>query len=93
MVDSGVDTCLMALHSLWVIEDGLAVTACSEARVFPRDAHVLLRRLQDMWTDNVIMTGKSCGYALQFTTVLITAHRRSAIVLHRAAHGYGGQSL
>jgi hypothetical protein len=48
MVGSGADMCLIALHGSWAaeIEEGLAATACSEARVFPRYIHTLLRRLQ-----------------------------------------------
>jgi hypothetical protein len=58
--------CPMALHGPWAIEvkEGLAAIACSEAHVFLRHAHTLLRRLQDMQADGVIMTYKSCRQAL-----------------------------
>jgi hypothetical protein len=65
-VGSGADTCPMALHRLWVIEikEGLAATSCSEARVFPRHASALLRHLQDMRADDVILTCKPCKHVL-----------------------------
>jgi hypothetical protein len=76
-VGSGADTCPMSHHGPWAVEikEGFAVAACSEARVFPRYARVLLRRLQDVRVDGVIITRKSCAHALQ--------HR--AIVHHQAA--------
>jgi hypothetical protein len=52
--------------------------------VFPRHTHVLPTRLQGVWTDDVIMTCKPCGQALQYTVMLVTARKR-VIVPHRAA--------
>jgi hypothetical protein len=64
---SGADMCPMALHGPWAVEvkEGLAITACSEPRVFARHARMLLRCLQDMRADDDIMTYKPCGQALQ----------------------------
>jgi hypothetical protein len=39
--------------------------ACIEARMFPRHAHALLRHLQDIRVDDVIMACKLCRQALQ----------------------------
>jgi hypothetical protein len=76
-VGSGADTCPMTLHGPWAIEikEGLAVTVCSETRVFSRHARSLLRRLQDVRADGVIMTCKLCGHALLHRA---TVHRRVA---------------
>jgi hypothetical protein len=72
-VGSGADMCPMALHGPWAIEKkkGLPTMACSKVHVYRRHAHVLPRCLQDMWEDDVNMTYKSCGHALQH---LATVH-------------------
>jgi hypothetical protein len=56
---------LMRSHAL-KINKGLAVTACNKTRVFLRHACTLLRHLQDARADNIIMTCKPCGHALQY---------------------------
>jgi hypothetical protein len=60
VVGFDADTCPMTLHGRWAVEikEGLATTACSEARVFLRHARTLPRCLQDVWADDVIMTCK-----------------------------------
>jgi hypothetical protein len=65
-VASSADTCSMSLHGPWAVEikEVIATKACREARVFPRHARALLRHLQDMWADGIIMAYKSCGQAL-----------------------------
>jgi hypothetical protein len=57
---SSANMCPKALQGLWDVEikEGLAPTACSEAHVFPRHARVLLRHLQDLWAEGIIMTSK-----------------------------------
>jgi hypothetical protein len=70
VVGSDADTCPMALHRPWAVEGGLAATACSDARVFLRHAHALPMHLQDVWADDVIMTCKSCGQALQHHAIV-----------------------
>jgi hypothetical protein len=76
-VGSDVDKNPMALRRPWTVEikEGIAVTACNKAHVFPRHARVLSRRLQDVRADDVIMIYKLCGQVLQ----------HHATVLHRAA--------
>jgi hypothetical protein len=76
VVGSSADTCPMSLRRPWAVEikEGLVATACSEARVFSRHAHMLPRHLQDVWADNVIMTYKPCGQVLQHRT---TVHHRA----------------
>jgi hypothetical protein len=66
VVGSSADTCPMALHGPWAveIEEDIAATSCSEARVFPRHTRALSRHLQDVWVDNIIMTCKHCGKVL-----------------------------
>jgi hypothetical protein len=56
---------LMRSHALR-INKGLAVTACNKTHVFLRHACTLLRHLQDAQVDNIIMTCKPCGHALQY---------------------------
>jgi hypothetical protein len=41
VVGSGADTCPMALHGPWAIEEGLATMTSSDARVFPRHVRAL----------------------------------------------------
>jgi hypothetical protein len=67
VVGSSADMCPMDLSGPWAIEieEILAATICNEAHVFLRHAHVLPRRLQVMWADDVIKTYKSCRQALQ----------------------------
>jgi hypothetical protein len=74
VVGSAADTYPMAIYGPRAVEEGLAATACIEARVFLRHARVLPRHLQDVWEDDVIMTCKPCRLALQ----------HHAIVHHRA---------
>jgi hypothetical protein len=50
VVGSDADMCPMALYEPWVteIEEDLATTTCSEARVFLKHTRTLSRRLQDV---------------------------------------------
>jgi hypothetical protein len=66
-VGSSVDTCPTTLHRPWAIEtkEGLATTACSETRVFPRHVDALLRCLQDVRADGIIMICKPYRQVLQ----------------------------
>jgi hypothetical protein len=63
VVGSSADMYPMALRGMWAVEikEGIATSACSKTRVFPRHAHALPRRMQDVWADDVIMTYKTCG--------------------------------
>jgi hypothetical protein len=84
-VGSDADMCPMALHRPWAVEinEDLAATICSEAHVFSRHARTLPMRLQDVPTDDVIMTYKPCKQALQRHTTLHL--HATATVPHRAA--------
>jgi hypothetical protein len=66
-VGSDADTCPMALCRPWAVEikKGLAAMAYSKAHVFLGHAHALPRSLQDMRADDIIMTCKLYGHALQ----------------------------
>jgi hypothetical protein len=74
VVGSSADMCPKGLHGPWAVEESLAAIVCSEAHVFPRRACSLLRLLLDVWADDIIMTYKPCGQALQHRA---TMHRRA----------------
>jgi hypothetical protein len=69
---------------------------CSKAHVFPRHAHTLLRHLQDMRANGIIMTCKPCEHAIQHSaTVHCHVADRSqswhySTVAQLIAHGHGG---
>jgi RNase P subunit RPR2 len=56
---------LMRSHALRINKD-LAVTTCNKTHVFLRHACTLLRHLQDARADDIIITCKPCGHALQY---------------------------
>jgi hypothetical protein len=84
VVGSGADTYPMALRGPWAVEikEDIAASACNKAHVFPRHTHVLPRRMQDVQVDDVIMTYKTCGHALQHRATVL---RR---VVHRSQAGH-----
>jgi hypothetical protein len=62
----------VSLGSPWAIEikKVLSVMAYNKVRIFLRYARALPKRLQDVQTDNIIMTYKPYRQALQYHTIV-----------------------